>query len=86
MRIELTIEHLILHELPAHQRQRIAAGLERELTRLMSQAKLSFAPPEYGLRLDAVPLIEVDTRLKPEQIGAAAAEKIYALLQERTKG
>jgi hypothetical protein len=82
-RIELTIDNLMLHEMPAHKRQRVVAALEQELNRLIIENGLSFATLEYGLWLDHLPPFEVDMQLKPEQIGAAAAQKIYTMLKER---
>jgi hypothetical protein len=54
--LSLEIGHLVLHGVPASQARAFAAGLERELTRLLAQPSaapaLAAAPPERA-RLDA---------------------------------
>ena len=83
MRIELEIEQLILHDFPAHERQRIAAAIERELARLIEQEGL-LGIGAGGLWLGELAEIEVDAGLKPDQIGARVAEQIYdGLRQEK---
>jgi len=84
MRIELEIEQLILHDFPAHERQRIAAAIERELARLIEDEGLPSRIDTGGLWVGELAEIEVDAGLKPDQIGARVAEQIYdGLRQEK---
>jgi hypothetical protein len=75
--LELTIDHLILPDLPLVHRERVAAALEGELARLWAEQ----GPPsgmEAGepLALSASTVL-VAAGARPEAIGAQVAQSIY---------
>jgi hypothetical protein len=80
MNLELTIERLILPDLPLVYRERVAAALEGELARLWAEQ----GPPtgvEAGepLALSAS-TIQVAAGARPDEIGAQVAQSIYTSL------
>jgi hypothetical protein len=79
--IDLHIDELILRGLPYAQRQRIAAAIEQELTRLLTERGI---PPSLA-RGGFVPRIMLDglsipTGAKPAVIGSQIAQNIYSNL------
>jgi hypothetical protein len=84
--LELTIDHLILPDLPLVYRERVAAALEQELARLWAEQ----GPPtgvEAGesLALSATS-VQVAAGAQPEAIGAQVAQSIYTSLAGGGKG
>ena len=80
MNLELSIEHLILPDLPLVHRERVAAALEQELARLWAEQ----GPPpgvEAGepLALSASS-VRVAASARPDEIGAQVAQSIYTSL------
>ena len=80
MNLELSIEHLILPDLPLVFRERVAAALEQELARLWAEQ----GPPpgvEAGepLALSASS-VRVAASARPDEIGAQVAQSIYTSL------
>jgi hypothetical protein len=78
--LELSIDHLILPDLPLVHRERVAAALEQELARLWAEQ----GPPsgiEAGepLALSAS-RVQVAAGAGPEAIGAQVAQSIYTSL------
>jgi len=86
MRIELEIEQLILHDFPAHERQRITAAIERELARLIEDEGLPPGIDTGWLWVGELAEIEVDAGLKPDQIGGQVARTLYSRLSQWPKG
>jgi hypothetical protein len=79
--VELHIERLILHDLPYDQRQRVAAAVEAELTRLLAEQGL---PPGWQ---DRIPAIELElgpneTKGQPETIGQQIAAGVVGFNPE----
>lgn len=78
MNIELSIESLVLHGLPAD-RDAVAAAVERELGRLLSERGV---PPGLGAGDGpigvALPTLRLPAGMRSEAIGARVAESIYA--------
>lgn len=79
--IDLHIDELILRDVPYAQRRRIAAAIEQELTRLLTERG---APPSLArggfvpyLKLDD---IQVAAGAKPAMIGNQIAQHIYGNL------
>ena len=75
--IELRIEHLILHDVPAHQRHQIAAAIERALTQLLADQGLPGDRSNHALTLDSS-LIEISAGTQPDAIAAQVAQSIYS--------
>ena len=78
--LELSIDQLILPDLPLVHRERVAAALERELARLWAEQ----GPPpgvEAGelLALSARS-VQVTAGARPDEIGAQVARSIYTNL------
>ncbi len=75
--LELTIDHLILPDLPLVHRERVAAALEGELARLWAEQ----GPPpgvEAGERLAlSASSVQVAAGARPDEIGAQVAQSIY---------
>ncbi|HEY4386520.1 MAG TPA: hypothetical protein VGN34_18850 [Ktedonobacteraceae bacterium] len=81
MMIDLHIEELILRNLPYEQRHRIAAAVEQELLRLLTERGL---PPTLA-QGGTIPLLRIDpltiaADAKPGAIGTHIAENMYSLL------
>jgi hypothetical protein len=78
--LELTIDHLILPDLPLVFRERVAAALERELARLWAEQ----GPPlgvEGGEPLAwSASSVQVAAGARPDEIGAQVAQSIYTSL------
>ena len=79
--IDLHIDELILRDVPYAQRQRIAAAIEQELTRLLTERGV---PPSLA-RGGFVPRIKLDdvqvaAGAKPAAIGNRIAQNIYSNL------
>ncbi|HVB59569.1 MAG TPA: hypothetical protein VNE61_00120 [Ktedonobacteraceae bacterium] len=79
--IDLHIDELILRDVPYAQRQRIAAAIEQELTRLLTERGV---PPSLA-RGGFVPRIKLDdiqtaAGAKPAAIGNHIAQNIYSNL------
>jgi hypothetical protein len=78
--LELTIERLILPDLPLVFRERVAAALERELARLWAeQGPLPGVEAGEPLALSAS-TIQVTAGARPDEIGAQVAQSIYTSL------
>lgn len=84
MNIELHIDELVLHGLPAHQRYVIAAALERELTTLLRapHAASSFIAGGEHEQLEAGEFARAASA-KPNALGAQVAQAVFAALQKR---
>jgi hypothetical protein len=78
--LELSIDHLILPDLPAVHRARVAVALEQELARLWAEQ----GPPpgvEAGERLAlSASTIQVVAGARSDEIGAQVARSIYTSL------
>ncbi|HTK06005.1 MAG TPA: hypothetical protein VL485_02460 [Ktedonobacteraceae bacterium] len=86
MLIDLHIEELILRNLPYEQRHRIAAAVEQELQRLLTERGL---PPTLA-QGGTIPLLRIDpltiaADARPGAIGAHIAENMYALLADTNR-
>jgi hypothetical protein len=81
MAVELHIEELVLHGFAAHDRHRIAAAVELELTRLFSaegnQARL--ANPAAIARLNGG-TFQIKAGSKPQEAGAQIARAVFRSL------
>jgi hypothetical protein len=80
MNLELTIERLILPDLPPVHRERVAAAIEQELARLWAEQG---SPP--GLDAGAPITLHASSvqsapGARPEAIGAQVAQSIYSSL------
>jgi hypothetical protein len=75
--LELTIDHLILPDLPLVHRERVTAALEGELARLWAE----HGPPpgvEAGEMLAlSASSVQVAAGARPDEIGAQVAQSIY---------
>jgi hypothetical protein len=75
--LELSIERLVLPDLPLVHRERVAAALEAELARLWAEQGL---PPGVGggasIVLNASG-VQVAAGARPEAIGARVAQSVY---------
>jgi hypothetical protein len=85
--IDLHIDELILRGLPYAQRQRIAAAIEQELTRLLTERGVPSSLASGGF----VPRIMLDgfsipTDAKPAAIGSQIARDIYGNLAIEQSG
>jgi hypothetical protein len=76
--VELHIEELILHGFPARDRHRIAAALERELSRLIAQGDLAHLPGK-SIQLDHLDAgsFRLDPAAQPSHIGRIVAQRVY---------
>jgi hypothetical protein len=80
MNLELSIDHLILPDLPLVFRERVAAALERELARLwVEQGPPTGVEAGEPLALSAS-TVQVAAGARPEAIGAQVAQSIYTSL------
>jgi hypothetical protein len=78
--VELHIDELVLHGFAAGDRHRIAAAMERELTRLISQGDLAHrASPMQLDRIDAGSF-QLDPSARPNHIGQTVAQRVYRQL------
>lgn len=80
-RIELTIDELLLRDLPYADREQIAAALEQELERLLREQGL----PEALTAGETIPEMCIDdmglaNSAEPKAIGVQIAEQVYANL------
>jgi hypothetical protein len=82
--VELHIDELILHGFAARDRHRIAAALERELSRLIAQGDLAHlqANPIQLDRLDAGSF-RLDPAARPSHIGQTVAQRVYRQISPR---
>jgi hypothetical protein len=78
MNLELTIERLILHDMPDSDRYQIAAAIEAALTRLLSERGV---PPGLAQQRHAAYVEGGSLRLAPgstvETLGVEVAQAIY---------
>lgn len=75
--VELHIDELVLHGFAARDRHRIAAALERELTRLIVQGDIAHqASPIQLDRVDAGSF-HLDPAARPSYIGQTVAQRVY---------
>jgi hypothetical protein len=78
--LELTIDHLILPDLPLVYRERVIAALEGELARLWAeQGPSSGVEAGEPLALSASS-VQVAAGARPDEIGAQVAQSIYTSL------
>lgn len=79
--IDLRIDELILHGFAARDRHRIAASLERELSRLISQGGPAHLPPN-SIQLDRINAgsFRLDPAAGPNHIGRTVAQRVYRQL------
>jgi hypothetical protein len=79
--VELRIERLVLHDLSASQRHRIAAMIEQELSRLLTERGV---PPQLAARGESIPIdaasVTVAPNTRPDAIAAQVAQSIYSNL------
>lgn len=75
--LNLHIERLILHDLPYSQRGRVAAAIEAELTRLLTERGV---PEGWSGDMPAVDAgsVHVSPHLAAEAMGRQVAETVYA--------
>jgi hypothetical protein len=75
--LELHIERLVLHDLPGHQRHRIAAAITAELERLVAEQGLPPGMAASGsIELPSAD-ITVTAGARPEAIGRQVAQSLY---------
>lgn len=75
--VQIRIDRLILQGVDPRHRARIAAAIERELTRLVTDRGL---PPHWqqaGASGRGVPRVEISPGQAPARIGATVARAIY---------
>ena len=78
--VELHIDELVLHGFAARDRHRIAAALERELTRLIAQGDIEHqASPIQLDRVDAGSF-QLEPAARPSYIGQTVAQRVYRQL------
>jgi hypothetical protein len=79
--VELHIDELILHGFPARDRHRIAAALERELSRLIAQDDLAHLQAN-SIQLDHLDAgsFRLDPAAQPSHIGRTVAQRVYGQL------
>ncbi len=75
--LDLHIEELILHDLPYSQRGRIAAAIEAELARLLTERGV---PESWCSDMPAIDAgaVDVSPHLPAEALGRQVAETVYA--------
>jgi len=78
MNIELHIDELVLHGLPARDRRQIADAMQHELTRLFAERGTSPALANRGevRHLDGGSF-QVARGAKPNSVGAQVAQAVY---------
>lgn len=85
MRIELSIEELVLHGFPHRERYLISAAIERELTRLLAErgASQSFA---HDREIDFLPgsTFHFGSGAKPATIGTQVAQVVFDGISQRS--
>jgi hypothetical protein len=81
MGVELHIEELVLHGFAAHDRHRIAAAMQSELTRLLSAegSQGTIANHAVIARLNAG-AFKIKAGSKPQQAGAQIAQAVFRSL------
>jgi hypothetical protein len=74
--VELHIDQLVLYDMDATQRQRVAAAIEQALTQMLAEYG---AAQEWGVEALAIDasLIQVPAGAKAEAIGAQVAQSVY---------
>lgn len=79
--VELHIDELVLHGFAARDRHRIAAALERELTRLIAQGDVERLPAS-SMQVDRVDAgsFRLDPAARPSHIGQTVAQRVYRQL------
>jgi len=86
MGVELHIEELVLHGFAAHDRHRIAAAMEVELTRLLSaemkKGSLAKAAEIGNLNAGA---IEVKAGSRPQDAGTQIARAVFRGLWQQSR-
>lgn len=74
--IELQIDELVLDGIPYGQRLRVAAAIEQELSRLLTESSTGMNAKSADCRL-SVPVIEVSGQSSAEVIGRQVARSVY---------
>jgi hypothetical protein len=79
--VELHIDELVLHGFAVRDRHRIAAAMERELTRLIAQGDFTHLSSN-ALQLDRVDAgsFHLDPAARPSYIGQTVAQRVYRQL------
>ena len=79
--VELHIDELVLHGFAARDRHRIAASLERELTRLIAQGGDAHLPAS-SMQVDRIDAgrFNLDPAARPSYIGQTVAQRVYRQL------
>jgi hypothetical protein len=79
--VDLRIDELILHGFTARDRDRIAASLERELSRLIAQGDPAHLPTN-SIQLDRIDAgsFHLDPAAGPNHIGRTVAQHVYRQL------
>jgi hypothetical protein len=82
--VELHIDELVLHGFAARDRHRIAASLQRELTRLIAQGDVAHLP-DRSMQVDRVDAgsFHLDPAARPSYIGQTVAQRVYRQLSPR---
>jgi hypothetical protein len=74
--VELHIDQLVLYDMDAMQRQRVAAAIEQALRQMLSEHGVTQEWSAEALAIDAS-LIQVPAGAKAEAIGAQVAHSVY---------
>jgi hypothetical protein len=81
--VELHIDELVLHGFTAGDRHRIAAAMERELTRLIAQGDLAHRASPIQLDRVNAGSFRLDPAASPSHIGQTVAQRVYRQLSPR---
>jgi hypothetical protein len=83
--IELTIERIVLHDLPAVPRHRLLAAIEDALQRLVSESGL---PADMAVDAITVPAasVQIEPGASVETMAGQIARSVYASLRPATGG
>jgi len=80
--VDIRIDELVLHGFPHGDRYRIARGIEKELTRLISEDGIPAAFTRNADRpvLDAGP-IDIESGTRPDVVGSRVARAVYGRMK-----
>lgn len=81
-KIDLHIGELILRDVPYALRHHVAAAIERELTRLLSEQPPSLAQGAHIPQID-IGNVQFAPDARPDAIGAQIAQHIYGSLASK---
>jgi len=86
MAVDLHIEELVLHGFAAHDRHRIAAAVQLELSRLMGESGISGSEHKFvSQEWMNGESFKVKAGAEPESAGAQIAQVIFASLRQQTR-